>query len=297
MKVKFIINPVAGSGKGRRTWETVQKMLDGEGYPYAYAFSRYPREAVTLARQAAAAGYGVVAAVGGDGTANEVANGLMGSGAALAIVPAGTGCDYIRSLPIPPDPLGAARLVYGGQRLNVDVGLVNNRYFLGVAGLGLDAEVCRRVNENLSYLWGRTAYIVGMVATLATFRPFWVTIELDEDRLETEVTLVAVANAKYFGGGMLIAPQADPRSGYFTVCIVEGLSKLETLRVFPRIFTGSHTKHPSFRVYRSRRVCIRGPGTGAIQAEGELVGRLPLEAEILPAALPVLVAGGRGKLP
>ncbi|NLP18213.1 MAG: diacylglycerol kinase family lipid kinase [Firmicutes bacterium] len=289
MKAKFIINPVAGGGKGRRTWEAVQKMLSQEGYTYDYAFSSYPQEAITLARQAATEGFDVVAAVGGDGTVNEVANGIMGSGAALGIVPAGTGCDYIRSLPLSPDPLRAARRVFSGRRLIVDAGLVNGRYFLGVTGMGMDAEVCRRVNESLSWLWGRAAYIAGMLATLATFRPQPVCIELDEGMIATEVILVAVANARYFGGGMLIAPQANIFDGRLDVCIVQGMSKLETLQVFPRIFTGGHTNHPSFQAHRSRRVRVTGADSASIQAEGELIGYLPLEAEIVPKALAVMV--------
>ena len=295
MKIKFIINPVAGGGKGRRTWDSVQKMLDQGGYSYDHSFSRYPQEAVALASRAAAEGYHVVVAVGGDGTVNEVANGIMGTGAALGIVPAGTGCDYIRSLPIPPDPLEAARTVFSGRRLLVDAGLANGRYFLGVTGMGMDAEVCRRVNENLSWLWGRAAYIAGMLATLATYRPQPVCIELDGGTIRTKVTLVAVANARYFGGGMLIAPQADIFDGLLDVCIVQGMSKLETLQVFPRIFTGGHTEHPSFRAYRSRRVRVTGADSCSIQAEGEVIGYLPLEAQVVPQALEVMVGPDRGK--
>lgn len=289
MGIKFIINPVAGRGKGRRVWDSVRKMLDQEGYPYTAAFSTRPGEAPILARRAALEGCRVVVALGGDGTAHEVANGIMGSGAALGIVPAGTGSDYIRSLPIPKDPLDAARAIYTGRRLTVDVGLVNNRYFLGVTGIGMDAEVCRRVNEDITWLRGKAAYIAGVLATLVTYCPRPVRIVMDRHTVEEEVMLVAVANARFFGGGMEIAPQADLQDGLLDICVVTALPKPELLRVFPRIFTGSHTGHPAFHTYRTRRVVITGPNPCHIQAEGEIIGRLPLEARVLPGVLPVMV--------
>ena len=231
--VKFIVNPVAGRGRGRRVWQAVQEMLERDGYPYSVAFSSRPGEGPMLARQAAREGCRLVVALGGDGTVNEVANGIMGSGAALGIVPAGTGSDYIRSLPLPKDPLEAARTLYTGRRLTVDVGLVNNRYFLGVTGIGIDAEVCRRVNEDLTWLGGKKAYIAGLLATLVSYRPQPVKIVMDQLTLEEEVMFVAVANARFFGGGMEIAPQANLQDGLLDVCVIKALPKLELLRAFP----------------------------------------------------------------
>lgn len=289
MKVKFIVNPVAGRGRGRRVWVQVQKMLDQEGYPYEVTISTRPGETIELARRAAEEGFPVVAAVGGDGTAHEVANGIIGRGAALGVVPAGTGSDYVRSLPIPADPIAAARTIYTGQRLVVDAGRVNDRYFLGVTGMGIDAEVCRLVNGDLSWLSGKAAYTAGLLATLLTFQPQPVRITLDDRVLEEEVMLVAVANARYFGGGMCIAPQADLQDGLLDVCLVRAIPKLELLRVFPMVFRGRHTTHPAFRTYRTCRAVITGTQPCSIQAEGEVIGRLPMEAEVLPRALTVMV--------
>ncbi len=293
--VKFIVNRVAGRGRGRRVWQAVQEMLERDGYPYSVAFSSRPGEGPMLARQAAREGCRLVVALGGDGTVNEVANGIMGSGAALGIVPAGTGSDYIRSLPLPKDPLEAARTLYTGRRLTVDVGLVNNRYFLGVTGIGIDAEVCRRVNEDLTWLGGKKAYIAGLLATLVSYRPQPVKIVMDQLTLEEEVMFVAVANARFFGGGMEIAPQANLQDGLLDVCVIKALPKLELLRAFPRVFAGSHTDHPAFKAYRTRRVAITGQYPFSIQAEGELIGRLPLEARILPGALSVMVSKSQGE--
>lgn len=295
MQVKFIVNPVAGRGKGRRVWQAVEKMLAEEGYAYTAAFSTRPGEATILARRAVREGCQVVVALGGDGTVNEVANGIVGSGAALGIVPAGTGCDYIRSLPVPREPLEAARTIYTGRRLPVDAGLVNNRYFLGVTGIGIDAEVCRRVNEDLTWLGGKLAYIAGLLVTLVTYRPQRVRIVMDGETVEEEVMFVAVANARFFGGGMEIAPQADLQDGLLDVCVIKALPKNQLLRAFPRVFSGAHTDHPAFRAYRTRKVTITGPNPCSIQAEGEVIGRLPLEARILPGALSVMVQRFPGK--
>ena len=291
MRVMFIVNPAAGRGRGRQVWKKVERYLLCNDLPYGVTFSRKPGEPYRLAQEACQQEWDIVAAVGGDGTVNEVANAIMGKGKILGIVPAGTGSDYSRSLPVPSNTEAATAALYTGEPLAVDVGMVNGRYFLGVAGMGFDAEVCQLVNTKLTWLKGKAAYIAGVVLTLATFRPQRVRVTLDDRVFETTATLIAVANARFFGGGMEIAPMADPTDGWFHVCVVDRLPKGEMLRVFPKIFAGKHVYHRAFAAYRAQRVSITGLEGIPIQAEGEVVGTLPLEARLIPKALTVMVAG------
>ncbi|MGI6575111.1 MAG: diacylglycerol/lipid kinase family protein [bacterium] len=289
MKVKYIVNPAAGRGKGKRVWRQVEKFLIQEGYRYNVAVTTKSGEATELAAQAAADAYEVVVAVGGDGTINEVANGIIGKDVALGIIPAGTGSDYVRTMAIPANPFDAARAIYTGNRVLVDVGYANGRYFLGVVGVGFDAEVCHIVNNKIPLLFGKAAYVAGVLMALAKFGPKWVRIDMDDMVVEEKVYLVAVANARYFGGGMLLAPHARIEDGLLDLCIIKDVSKLELLRVFPRVFTGEHLNHKAFQTIRVKQVSISGPQDWPIQAEGEIIGNLPLMVSVLSGALSVII--------
>lgn len=242
-----------------------------------------------MARRAAEGGADVVAAAGGDGTVGEVVNGLIGSPAALAVLPMGTGNDFARSLGIGNDLNIAAEALAYGNRRRVDVGKCNDGYFINVAGCGFDAEVAWAVNHGFRRLRGTAAYLAGVLKTLASFRPFELSLQVDGTEYRTKAMLVAVANAQMYGGGMKVAPNADFADGLFDVVVVRDMSKLAFLRAFPNVFKGTHITHPRVAVYRGRSVRIAADRPVQVLADGEEVGQTPATFDLVERAIDVMV--------
>jgi diacylglycerol kinase (ATP) len=241
-----------------------------------------------LARIAAEEGAHVVVAAGGDGTVGEVANGLIGTPAALGVLPMGTGNDFARTLGVGNDISRAARAIVFGTQKRVDIGRIGEGHFVNVAGCGFDAEVSKRVNRGFRRLRGTTAYIAAVFETLGTFRPAEITLEIDGVIFEEVAMLCAVANAKSYGGGMLVAPDATLDDGLFDVVVVGNVSPVEFVRAFPRVFKGTHVSHPKVTVRKGKRVAIRSRNELPVLADGEDMGVLPVEFAIAPQQIEVM---------
>ncbi len=280
----FIVNPVSGNG---RALVAMRKIRAAMGAVDVVETSG-PGDAEALAFRAASDGFGPVVVVGGDGTIQEAVNGLMRSGASppLGIVAAGSANDIARSLRLPRDPLKAARLALGDVAGAVDLGLCNGRSFLNVAGVGLDTVVVEAVNARPGRLGrGRTGYIVQAVRELRRFENPVFTIRFDDEVVETPSTLLAVANLRYFGGGMKIAPQASPNDGLLDLWIGGDLSRKEVLALMPVIFTGQHGRHPKVSHRRVTSVRIESAIPMRVQLDGEICEALPAEFRVAPRAL------------
>jgi diacylglycerol kinase (ATP) len=282
-----IINPVAGRGAAARTWARVLDRVDAAGR-WEYAFSQGPGHARELA--AAAAGrYNRVIAVGGDGTASEVANGLAHSATALALIPAGRGNDLARNLKIPHEALAATHLALHGAERAIDLGEITtpttSRYFINIAGFGFDAEVAWRVNRLPELGGGTLPYLAGVLQTLFQYRAPGMRLRLDRHAIDRRVFLVAVGNCASYGGGMHIVPDARPDDGLLDVCVVKDLSRLEVLRLLPRLYKGKHVGHPAVEVVRCESVSADASVRVLLQADGELVGALPARFGLRRGAL------------
>jgi YegS/Rv2252/BmrU family lipid kinase len=281
----FVVNPAAGRGKAMRAMDQIGAALPGGA---EVVLSRGPGDTESQAFRAAAEGFGPVVAVGGDGTVLEVVNGLMRvpSPPALGIVAAGSGNDAARSLGIPRDPVAAARLAWSEQAGAVDLGMCNGRYFLNVAGVGLDTVVAAAVNAQRGrFRQGRAGYVAQALRELRRFDNPPFTIHLDDRTIETPSILLAVANLRYFGGGMKIAPHADPTDGLLDLWIGGDLSRKEALVLFPAIYAGQHGRHPKVSHHRVTSVRIESPLPLQVQLDGEILDTLPAEFRIVPRAL------------
>ncbi|HHW14625.1 MAG TPA: diacylglycerol kinase family lipid kinase [Firmicutes bacterium] len=290
MRYRIVVNPTAGRGAAGRRWPAVAAELDRLGLDYEPHFTVGPGDATEVARRAASEGFDAVVAAGGDGTLSEVVNGLVGTGRLLGILPMGSGNDFALAAGIGPGPFAAAQLLASPVPRLVDLGRVDGRYFINVASAGMDAEIARLMNEDLRYLRGTTAYLAATIATLFRFRPAPVRLELDGVVHELEAVLVAVANGQYYGGGMNITPRAVLDDGLLDVCAVGALGRLEFLRAFPSVFRGEHLSHPKISTFRARRVVLYPAGERPllVQADGEIIGALPQEFVVEPAALTIL---------
>lgn len=289
MGFMFVVNPTAGGGRARGAWPELQRQLQDRHIYFDVAWTEGPGHATHLAREAASNGATTVVAVGGDGTLNEVANGVAGTDVSVGLIPLGTGVDFSRTLGLPRSPEAALDVVLTGQVRRLDIGIVNDRRFCNVAGTGFDAKVADRVNRTGKKSSGAVPYVQALLQTLFTYRnaPFQITI--DGDIHEMKSLLMAVGNGRFFGGGMKICPEADVADGRFDVCIVGDVDKFRTIMMLGKVFSGTHMTHPLVTYERATEVIVEGPDDFLIQADGEMVGTLPAAFRIEKGALPMVL--------
>jgi YegS/Rv2252/BmrU family lipid kinase len=233
--------------------------------------------------------------VGGDGSVNEVVNGVVGSeGVQLAVIPRGTGWDFVRTFGIPRDLDGAIRVALEGAVRTIDAGLAvyrswageeGRRYFANVASAGISGAIAKRANDSSKALGGKISYYW---ATLAVFLG-WKTGELrvtvdDEVRVGRMIDLMA-CNGRYLGGGMMMCPEADPDDGLFDVLVIGDVTKRDLLFTLPKAYRGNHLPHPRLEVLRGRTVIVESDERLPIQLDGEQPGTTAARFEVVPAAL------------
>jgi diacylglycerol kinase (ATP) len=290
-----VANPAAGHGRAGRLIGKVTTALHRLRVPHEIRVSESGTDLELLARVAAEAGTRIVAALGGDGTASLAANGILGTGAALAALPAGTGDDFAKA--IGAGKLDAAiELLADPKTADLDVIEVTTgatkRNFINIAGAGFDSEVNETANGMTVKLGATGTYLVALLKTLSRYSPAAFTIQVDDERIELNAMLVEVGSGPWTGGGMKVLPNAVMNDGMLDVCVVEALSRLAFLRAFPRVFLGSHTTHPKVRMRTGTRVLVEANRRVLVYADGELVGSLPAIFEMRPGALPVVVGPG-----
>jgi diacylglycerol kinase (ATP) len=299
---KVIVNPVAGAGRTRREWPRIMDLFKVNGLRFEHEITEAPGHAIELAKAAAKDGYNTIVSVGGDGTINEVVNGLYASGnigdIALGIVGTGTGSDYIRTVGIPRRYEDACRCLMQSKKRAVDLGVVEytdkgkmaERLFVNFAGFGFDAEIVRRTTRQFKALGSLPAYLMGLLATLITYRNKEISLKVDGESLERRVCAVLMNNGKYGGGGMFAAPGADLADGWLDVLIIGDMSKPDLLRSLPRIYKGTHLTHPKVTMKRAREVeVVCRSGRMQLQADGELLGEVPARFRVLTSVLNVIV--------
>jgi len=276
-------------------------LLKNVGLRFEHDMTEAPGHATELARNAVQKGYEQIVSVGGDGTINEVVNGLYHSGSIgetiLGIISTGTGGDYVRTIGLPRLYQDMCQCLVKPRRLLVDLGVVeymnsgagSRRLFVNFAGLGFDAEIVRRTTQQFKSLGGLASYLMGLLTTLVSYKNKEISLAIDGETVNREVCAVIMNNGKYGGGGMLTAPDADLTDGYFDVLVIGDLSKPDLLRSLPRIYRGTHLTHPKVELRKAREIEIRSRESLFLQADGELLGQAPARFSILPLALSVAV--------
>lgn len=243
-------------------------------------------------RQAVEEGVDTLVAVGGDGVVQIAANGLVGSQTALGIVPAGTGNDNARSLGIPLKTEAAVQTLLSGIRRPIDLIHVDPHdvHVVGSVPCGLDALIASRASTLPGWL-GAQSYTVATVPEIIKLRPMNYHLDLDDRTLDLQALVVAVCNMPIYGGGMRIAPDADPTDGLLDVIIIEPVGAASAVRLLKGVFSGKHLDHPAVRVERARRVRVAGPAVTA-HGDGDPLGPLPVECTIASRSLEVIVPLG-----
>ncbi len=298
--VKVIVNPVAGAYSTRRKWPLISQRLRDAGLSFDYEYTHGVGHAIELARAAVNDGHRFLVAVGGDGTVNEVANGILSSTNSrritLGVVNTGTGSDFARSMGIPRDYASACSSLTSRRRLWIDIGVVEyrsagkskQRFFVNAAGIGFDAEVVETTARLPKYFRGTIPYLIGLARTLFGYRNKSVALMVDNRMETTRVLSVVVANGCYFGGGMYVAPQAELGDGLLDVLTVGDFGKLELLMAFPKIYKGTHITHPKIRMEKARHIKIDSSERLLVHADGELLGEAPASFWLMPSALRIV---------
>jgi YegS/Rv2252/BmrU family lipid kinase len=289
--VAVIVNPVAGSRSGRAESgrrAVAERVLAAHGVDGTVTLTEGPGHALELARAAVVRGAALVCAWGGDGTVNEVARALVGSGTALGIVPAGSGNGLARELGLPRDPALALGIALGRRERVIDVGDAGGRVFLNVAGIGLDAEVAARFNERRGGRRGVWPYLLIGVGTLARHRPRTYTLRVDGRTRREPALLVACANGRQYGGGAIVAPAARVDDGRLDLVVIAPRSALGALWDARHLFRGTLDRAAGIRVERAAVVEIEGPAPLRFHVDGEVVtGGAQVTVRVRPAILRV----------
>lgn len=293
--VVVVANPTAGRGRAGRRIGVAGSMLRELRVEHEVRVAGSAQEMESTCLDAAEQGAEIVAVIGGDGTVSCAANGLLGTGAVLAVLPAGTGDDFAGAIGARPFRT-AVRLLADPKTAAVDVVRVRagavERHFVNIAGAGFDSEVTETANAMTVNLGGTGTYLAALAKTLSRFTPARYDLTVDGEPLTLDAMLVVVGSGRSYGGGMKVLPDACLVDGVLDVCIVEALSKGAFLRAFPKVFMGRHTTHPKVRMARATRVTIEANRGLQVYADGEFVGPLPASFEVMPGALPVVVGPG-----
>jgi YegS/Rv2252/BmrU family lipid kinase len=245
-------------------------------------------------------GADLLVAVGGDGTLNEVVNGLMRAGGAaeLATIPLGTGMDFVRTYGIPTGFDGAVQTAAGGAARTIDVGRVRyrewsgddaERYFANVGSVGMSAAVAQRANGMSKVLGGRATFFYALVRVFLEWQNTEVSVELDGASRRARMHDVIVANGRWHGGAMQLAPEALPDDGLFDVVLIGDITKRDFVTTAPKIYKGTYLAHPKVELLRSSAVAVEASEHLPIELDGEQVGTTPARFEVVPGALRVRV--------
>jgi YegS/Rv2252/BmrU family lipid kinase len=292
LKIKFIINPEAYRGKAKNKISQIERFVKESDFDYSIDVTQRPKHATDLAKKAANNGFETVVAVGGDGTTHEVVNGIVGSNISLGIIPIGAGNDFSNCLGIPKkDIKRSIEIIRTGKKKKIDLGKLDDEYFMGFAGTGFDTMIVDLSSKqrNLLKLLGSFFYIYGFYNVLIRFKPIPFKIITKDSVIEKKAVIIVVGNSWLAGGGMKLVPDAKLDDGLFDVCIVEETSKFELFKVFPRVFSGTHITHPAVEIFRTDFLRIESDRKMSVQADGEILRSLPVNFELIPKALDVIV--------
>ncbi|MGZ8687401.1 MAG: diacylglycerol/lipid kinase family protein [Gaiellaceae bacterium] len=292
----FLVNPASANGSTGRRWPEIAHRAQAAGLEGDAHFSERPGHLGELAREQALAGVELLVVVGGDGSVNEVANGLAGLTRTpeIAIVPRGTGWDFVRTFGIPNDVDAALRIAVEGDVRTIDVGRVTYRawgggeaesVFANVASAGMSGAIAQRANETTKALGGKASYLWATLAVFAGWSAVRTHLTVDAEIRDGRMFDVIVANGKFLGGGMKMCPDAEPDDGLLDVLTIGDVTKRDLVVTMPKIYRGTHLPHPKAEALRGRVVTIETDEPVPVELDGEQPGTTPARFEVLAAAL------------
>jgi diacylglycerol kinase (ATP) len=297
-KAFFLVNPASDNGATGKRWPELAHRAARLGLTGETLFSERPGHLIDLAASAVESGATLVVAVGGDGTLNEVVNGIAQKDVDLATIPLGTGMDFVRTYGIPTKLEDAVRVALDGETRTIDAGRVRyrtwsggeaERWFANVGSVGMSGAVAQRANGMSKMLGGKVTFFYALTRVFLEWENTDVVVKLDDGERRGRMHDVIVANGVWHGGGMMLAPEARSDDGLFEVVFIGDVSKVDFLTTAPKIYKGKHVAHPKVEVVRSAHVHVDATEHLPIEVEGEQVGTTPAAFEVVPGALRVRV--------
>ncbi|HEX6724174.1 MAG TPA: diacylglycerol kinase family protein [Gaiella sp.] len=292
----FLVNPASANGSTGRRWPELARRAAAAGLEGATLFSERQGHLAELAREAALDGAELLVVVGGDGSVNEVANGLAGLGRQpeVAIVPRGTGWDFSRTFGIPRKVDDAVRVALEGDVRTIDVGRASYRAwdgsdattaFANVASAGMSGAIAKRANETTKALGGKASYLWATFAVFSGWEATEIELAVDGERRTGRMFDVVVANGRFFGGGLEVCPEAEPDDGLFDVLTIGDVTKRDLIQTMPKMYRGTHLPHPKAELLRGSSVTVTSEMPLPLELDGEQPGTTPVTFEVAAGAL------------
>jgi YegS/Rv2252/BmrU family lipid kinase len=284
----FLVNPASGNGATGKRWPKLRKRAAELGLEGEQVLSEFPGHLAQAAKDSPGS---LLVVIGGDGTVNEVANGVAGTEAELAVLPCGTGQDFGRTHGLPTGFDDAVRVALGGETRTIDLGRVElesgpSRFFANVGSAGMSGAVARRANTMTKAFGGRATFFYALTREFLAWQNTRVVVELDDGvQREGPMHDVIVANGNWHGGGMKLAPDARQDDGVFDVVLIGDVTKLDFLTTAPKLYSGRYLSHPKVELLQSSSVAIRASEPLPLEVDGEPVGATPARFEVVPSAL------------
>lgn len=291
MKVAVILNPTAGQGRPGAALEHIESVLCSHGMECDILLTEAVGDGETLAKNAAKRDYKMIIAAGGDGTVNEVVNGLVGTDATLGILPVGSVNVLARELGIPLNIKGAVNTLVDGTVKDMDLGCANGRYFTIMAGFGFDAEIVAATLKPVKEIIGTSAYVLKFFEKLATYQATNVVLDMPDETYSTQAFMIIVANVATYSYALKIAPGALPNDGMLDICVFERpiTDKIGFIHQVADVFMNRHLFHDEVKLFRTRRVSIKSDPEVMVQLDGDYFSSTPVEVVAVPKALRLVV--------
>jgi YegS/Rv2252/BmrU family lipid kinase len=292
----FLVNPAAANGSTGRRWPEIAHQAAAAGLEGDALISERRGQLGELARDAAARGARLLVVVGGDGSINEVVNGLVDvdDPPPVALLPRGTGGDFVRSFGIPSNVERGVETALRGEERTIDLGRVTYRswdgheasaVFANVASAGMSGAIAQRANDTSKALGAKASYLWATFAVFAGWSAVETRLAVDGETRSGRMFDVVVANGRYFGGGMKMCPEAEPDDGLLDVVAIGDVTKRDLVMTMPKIYRGTHLPHPRAEAFRGRVVTVETDEPVPVELDGEQPGTTPARFEVLPAAL------------
>lgn len=284
----FIVNPTSGRGKAAQGAELLKEKLIQRRVDHDIVFTEKPMHAQDLAEQAARK-FDVIVIVGGDGTIQEVLNGMVGSDAAFGILPLGSGNDFVRAVPIPTHLDNSLDILLRDRRKRIDLAKVNDRIYHNGVGVGFDAWAVHTGNK-VNWLRGNAIYLYAVLHTLINFKPQNVELTFNDQTYINDYFLMTIANGVALGGGFKLTPDAELDDGFLDLCLVQNMPMASIVRNLLKVYSGKHKEDPRVEIVKAKKVSIRSENGFAAHADGELMSlnMKELNIEILPKIIDLI---------
>jgi YegS/Rv2252/BmrU family lipid kinase len=298
-----IVNPNAGNGKGRKDWDRISDILDKNDIRFNVKTTQRKCHATEFARELIAGGYRKIISIGGDGTLNEIINGIFtqdhcpATEIILSLIPVGTGNDWGRMFGIPLIYEGAVQVIKEGKHMLHDIGVIDyfngeekaKTYFINIAGLGFEAVVVKKTNKQKDNgMSNKAIYFYNLLSSLISHRNTPVDITIDGSTSRAKIFSINVGNGRYCGGGMRQTPDALPDDGLFDITVIREMGKIEIIRSLQLLYDGTIMSHPKVDGYRSNNLKVTSDSLLYIEADGESLGHTPVEFSIIPSAVNII---------